>query len=158
MKRIAFGIITAIVSMTLLWCAGCAGYGHTRYQGLVQGREMIDVMLNNFDDYHVYYSGMSPDFPSGVIFDPVGDETTVAQKEWIAVETRELAKELVQNLERYPHHLKPRLYALIGEDGLHYGYIYTSYTNIVVRQLDEGKIYVYEMPEAPHLRYEAGGF
>jgi len=144
------------VLLGIIVCAGCAGYGQARYQGIVQGRDVLELMMADFEDYHVYYSGMSENFPSGIIFDPKDDDKTVAQKGWIRVETRELARELFCNLERY-HHLRPLLYSLVGEDDRHYGYIYTSYKQIVVRQLEENKIYVYEMPIAPHLKYEQNG-
>ncbi len=154
-RKISIPLLTTAL-MGLLICGGCAGYGQARYQGLVQGRDMLESMMANFEDYHVYYSGMSESFPSGIIFDPKDDEKTVVQNGWIPVETRDLAWELVRNLERF-YHFRPVLYALIGEDGRHYGYIYTSYQRIVVRQLEENKIYVNEMPIAPHLKYEQNG-
>lgn len=154
-RKISISLLTTAL-LGLLICAGCAGYGHARYQGLVQGHDMLETMMANFEVYHVYYSGMSESFPSGIIFDPKDDDNTVAQKGWIRVETRGKAWELVRNLERF-HHLRPLLYALVGEDGRHYGYIYTSYQRIVVRQLEENKIYVNEMPIAPHLKYEQNG-
>ena len=146
----------AISLAILLIHAGCAGYGNIKYQGLVQGRKMLADIMADFDDYRVYYSGMSEAFPSGIIFEPDYGDRAIAQKDWIGVKNREKAEKLVRNLERY-HQYKPRLYVIVGEDGRNYGYIYTSYTHIVVRQIEPDRIHVYEMYEAPHLKYNTNG-
>ncbi len=146
--------ILALLGLILL--SGCAGYGQARYQGPAQGQEVLTNLMADFDDYHVYYSGMSEAYPAGLIFDPQGDGRSIAQKKWTKVQSRELAKKLVRKLERYQDY-QPSLYVLLGEDGQDYGYIYTGYKQIIVRQLEEGKIHVREMFEPPHLKYDPNG-
>ncbi|MFP4453779.1 MAG: hypothetical protein ACLFPI_10500, partial [Desulfobacterales bacterium] len=77
-------------------------------------------------------------------------------KKWIRVESRDLMEKLVRKLELY-HNYPPRLYSLSGEDGQNYGFIYTGYKHIVIRQLKENRIHVYEMHQPPHLKYDPNG-
>lgn len=155
MQTKIFVCLLAALLPALLVHTGCAGYGSARYHRQIQGK--LPEMMNNFKDYHLYYSGMSEAFPSGLIFDPKNDDKTVAQKKWIKVKNRDLAEKIVRNLERYTHY-PPELYILTGENGQTYGYIYTGYLHIVVRQIEENKIHVYEMHQAPHLKYDSNGF
>lgn len=154
MKRKTVGCLLAISLLGLLMHIGCAGYGSARYYR--HDQEKLPELMADFQDYHVYYSGMSESFPSGLIFDPKNDGRTIAQKKWIRVENRELMEKLVRKLELY-HHYPPRLYTLSGEQGQTYGYIYTGYKHIVVRQLPDDEIHVYEMHQPPHLKYDPNG-
>jgi hypothetical protein len=145
----------AVLLTGLLLLAGCAGYGSVRYyDGDMDAKVKLRHMIDHFEDYNVYYAGMSEAFPSGIIFNPAESEQTVAKKNWYGVESRALAEKLIRNLERYQDY-RPRLYTLTGEDGQAYGYIYTGYKHIVVRQLAENEIHVLEIHEPPHLRYES---
>jgi hypothetical protein len=145
----------AVLLLGLLLLAGCAGYGSVRYyDGDIDAKAKLRRMIDHFEAYNVYYAGMSEAFPSGIIFNPVAGEQTVAQKNWYPVDSRELAEKLIRNLERY-HDYPPLLYTLTGEDGQAYGYIYTGYRHIIVRQLAENTIHVLEIHEPPHLRYES---
>lgn len=144
----------AVIGFHLL--AGCAGYGSARYQR--HDPELLNRLMVDFDNYHVFYSGMSEVFPSGLIFDPNGDGNIIDRKGWEHVENRALAEKLVGNLQGYQDY-PARLYTLIGEDGQMYGYLYTAYyqNHIVVRQVAKGRIRVLEMHEAPHLKYDQNG-
>lgn len=135
---------------------GCAGYGSTRFDRHDQDR--LTELMADFESYHVFYSGMSEAFPSGIIFDPREGGKTIARKKWVRVENRDVAKKLIRGLESYQDY-PARLYLLTGADGQFYGYIYTAYkqNNIFVRQLSENEIHVLEMPEAPHLKYDPNG-
>ncbi|MFO8112476.1 MAG: hypothetical protein R6T92_08215 [Desulfosalsimonadaceae bacterium] len=147
-------LVIALIGFHLL--AGCAGYGSARYRQHDPG--LLNQMIADFDNYHVFYSGMSEAFPSGLIFDPTGDGNIIVREGWVNVENRALAEKLVRNLEGYQDY-PARLYSLIGEDGQMYGYLYTAYpqNHIVVRQVAEGRIRVLEMHEAPHLKYDPNG-
>ncbi len=136
--------------------AGCAGYGSTRYDRHDQQR--LTELMAGFENYQVFYSGMSEAFPSGIIFDPREDGKTIARKKWNRVENRDQAEKLIRGLGSYQDY-PARLYLLTGADGQPYGYVYTAYkqNNIFVRQLSENEIYVLEMPEAPHLKYDPNG-
>lgn len=129
--------------------AGCAGFGQARYERRAQATEMLAEMMADFENYTVYYSGTSEAFPAGIIFEPEYDDRSIAQKDWIKVESRELTEKLVHKLEQRYRSYRPVLYTLTGEDGLHYGYIYTVYMHVVVRQLEPGSIHVYGMREGP---------
>lgn len=157
MKSKKFLLISLAFLVGLPLISGCAGYGSARYLGRTEGPQKLASLIADFDSYHVYYSGMSLAFPSGLIFAPKDDSLRVEQGQWIDVENRDEMETIVSNLQRY-HRYRPLLYALIGEDGRQYGYIYTSYRHIVVQQVADDAIHVMEMFEAPHLRYENNGF
>lgn len=152
-----FACLLAIVVPGLYLITGCAGYGTSSYNRHDQDR--LAEMMRRFDDYRVFYSGMSEAFPAGLVFDPKDDGKTIARKKWVKVDNRDLLEKLVRKLERY-HNYPPRLYTLKGEDGRVYGYIYTVYRqgDILVRQVDEDRIHVREMGLPPHLKYDPDGF
>ena len=154
MQAKIFVCLLAALLPGLLLHTGCAGYGSARYHRQIQRK--LPEMINNFKDYHVYYSGMSEAFPSGLIFDPKNDGRAIAQKKWIRVESKDLMEKFVRKLKLY-HNYPPRLYSLFGEDGQNYGFIYTGYKHIVIRQLEENRIHVYEMHQPPHLKYDPNG-
>jgi len=157
MKSKIFWPVSLVFLLGLFLFSGCAGYGSARYLGRTESPEKLTSLVADFDSYHVYYSGMSLAFPSGLIFDPKDDSLRVEQGRWIRIENRDKLETVVSNLQRY-HRYPPRLYTLTGEDGRQYGYIYTSYLHIVVRQVEDDAVHVLEMFEAPHLKYDNNGF
>jgi len=142
--------------LVALALAGCSGYGTIKFLGWEAGRKQVWQMVESFQDYHLYSSGMSTAYPSGLIFDPKGDETRIEPGVWAGVNSQGLAELLVRNLERYQNY-KPKLYALIGDDGRRYGFIYTGYKSVVVQQVAENAVSVGEMSEPPHLKYDQNG-
>jgi hypothetical protein len=153
-KTIACLLAASLLSLLLL--PGCAGYGKTRYLPSEKGQETLNVLLEAFQDFHVYYTGLSQAYPSGLIFDPKQDTRSIAQKKWIKVKSPETARKLVKKLKRYQNY-PPRLYALHGEEGEKYGYIYTGYPHVSIRQLQKDRIHVLEMFEPPHLKFDPNG-
>jgi len=149
MKKSILGGLLAIAAIGLFAFNGCAGYGSTNHIDYEQHR--LAGIIDDFDDYHVFYSGMSQGLPSGIVFAPEADDKTIARKQWITVEDKEQAEKLVNNLEGYRNY-PARLYELTGEDGRPYGYIYTVEKRVVVQQLAPDTIYVQAINSPPHLK------
>jgi hypothetical protein len=105
----------------------------------------IQQLMSDWQSYHVSYSGLRPGRPSGLMFDPRHDERELQGKRWEPIRDREVMEEVAMWLQRtdtYP----PRLFRLMGPEGVLYGYVYTGWDQVVARAIDNQTMYVTDIP------------
>jgi hypothetical protein len=121
----------------------------------------------NWRDYTVYYRGVHAGLASGVLFDPKGDDRTLAdtRKPWESTGGRwvEVTKNEEANTEKEIARLinairvqrwgqfYARLYRIMGPDGDFYGYLYTAWNRAVISS-DNGTFTVLIYDDPPTTR------
>ena len=135
---------------------GCSGYGKTM---LVRkgGPVTLDELVSNSAGYNVYYHGTSPYLVSGIIFEPKNDDKTlVLGGMWVKEDDNSVITKVVEQIGRndFPGYL-PKHYQIIGPNNGMYGYIYTGWFHVVIKQLDEDTLSVYGLKGPPE--YEDAG-
>ena len=51
--------------------------------------ETIDKLVNNWQDYHIYYAGYKLSRASGIMFDPKNDDLKLLGDWWAKIESKE---------------------------------------------------------------------
>lgn len=138
---------------------GCARYGTVVYDPAA-GTKSIESLMEDFEQYRVYYSGLGVNNLSGVLFDPKNDAKALNPTDrWGRIEDRETLEEAVTWLKTShgdPAH-SPRVMRLLGPEGDFYGYLYSIYNEVKLVKGDGDSMVVYSLPLPPHYREPAPG-
>ena len=130
--------------VTLLAIFGCASYGKMR----PMGQELtIEMLRKNWQNYDVYWTGLSEVRPTGILFDPKDDDKriTFERDKWFRVEKEDSLSMLIGGMQAN-WVFYPILYRMLGPDDSLYGYIYTGYRNVVTKPVDQKTLRVYNLP------------
>ncbi len=133
-----------MISATVLVILGCATYGKVRPMG---GELTIEMLRKDWQNYDVYWTGVSEMQPTAILFDPKNDGKRLAFKaqDWSKVNNEGFLSMLISgsqsNLSFYPV-----LYRMLGPGDVFYGYIYTGYPSVATKQVDQETLWVYSLP------------
>ena len=156
MKRIQYIKLSALGVLLVFLFAGCSGYGKTMM--VRKGMPVtLDELVSNSDDYNVYYHGINPDLVSGIIFEPKNDnKTLVLGGQWVKEDDKIVIADVVERIREtnFPGYL-PKHYQILGPDNGMYGYIYTGWFHVAIKQLDKDTLSVYGLKGPPE--YEDAG-
>lgn len=146
---------SASLFMTLCFMSGCFGnYGTLR---LASGKlsATIKEIEENWQDYDIYYAGLSYKSPSAVMFDPKQDGKRLIGIKWMPVTERSVLLTIVEWLAAdvsYP----PTLFTILGPKGEFFGYMYTSaMEDVVIEEIEPGTLKIDNIP-LPPFDYGAG--
>jgi hypothetical protein len=143
-----------LITLSLAACAGPGGYGKLRLQPEGKDKVTPAKLLKEWNDYDVYYAGISTSRPSAVLFDPKGDGNTIqCHKWWIRIEDRETLKEVMSWLT-FDMHFEPVVWRILGPEDEFFGYMYTWWNHVLIRVVDGHTIWVNDMSMPPD--YPAG--
>ena len=151
MDKIKYAYSAVSVFLLLVFISGCSGYGSIRNESKFGDATTIEELVENWDDYHVYYSGYAVNTPSGIMFDPKKDDKTLTPSDrWVKVDSGHAASEIVSWIKIYDYPwYSPRLFRIIGPDGERYGYMYTGWDQITAKASDDRTLFVYDLPDPP---------
>lgn len=145
-----------ILALMILLISGCANYGKLRMESRhvniastklsteYSERMTIDKLVNNWQDYDIYYAGYRADRATGIMFDPKKDDLRLLGDWWKKIESKESLDFVLNwiNFPSYYHEIIP-LYRMIGPDEKVYGYVYTPFINVTFKKVDDKSMYVY---------------
>jgi hypothetical protein len=156
-KKMLFGLIVGLALLGLL--TACAPYGKLRLPTGPGDRMTLAQLEENWQNYNVLYAGQHRKLPSAVLFDRTDDNITLTGDRWFPVEDRETLKDLIDWIKReQPIGVYyPRVWEMRGPDGSFYGYMYTAWTNAVMKVVDENTVFVYDLPFPPSLAVDGDG-
>jgi len=143
-KNLALCAMVLVVAALLY---GCANYGTLR--PIAAPDVTIDSLAKDWQNYSVYWTGLDIGEPTGIMFDPKGDDKALTGEHWYRVESEESLSKMITWL-RFNTLYYPYLWRMVGPDGQSYGYVYTGYTNFAMKLVDEKTMLVYGLP--PTLR------
>lgn len=154
------GKYPAVVMLALVFlmcgCSWYRSYGKVRELSRHEEKLTIQGLIENWQDYTIYYAGSSAQQPSAIMFDPKNDDRALVSDKWIRVEDQETLSELISWLEhstRFP----PRLQRILGPDDQFFGYFYSGWNHVVLKVVDERTLWASDLPVAPDFYYNGNG-
>jgi len=146
----------SIIAVLILLLSGCANYGKLRVESRnvniastnsstkYSEKMTIQKLVNNWQDYDIYYSGYKPSRATGIMFDPKEDDLRLLGDWWEKIESRESLEFALKwiNFPRDFFEIVP-LYNMIGPGEKVYGYMYTPFTHVTFKKVDAKSMYVY---------------
>jgi hypothetical protein len=137
--------------------SGCLGQGTYRVVPPVSGNVTIQTLMENWQDYIVYYAGLGPNHPSAVMFDRKDDDRVIAVDRWTRVESRELLGDLIDSIRRQiGSSYYPKLFEIRGPDGHVYGFMFTAWGGVSTKMIDDRTMFVFDIPLPPYLAVDGG--
>jgi len=149
----------SVVLLPLVCClSGCLGlekYGSIR-SASGQYSMTIQDLIQNWQEYHIYYAGLSYKSPSAILFNPKAGNKRVVSSKWMPVTDQSVVVTIVKWLDSYVN-FPPYLSVVLGPNGDSYGYVYTSAVEqVVVREIEPNTLFVEDIP-LPPFDYGPGG-
>ena len=156
-SQILFAAMTAFFVFMTSSCALTMGYAVLR--DVPTGAEGItfEKLKEDFQDYHVHWSGTQKTNVVAYLFDPKNDDRTIKTHEWwIPVSSEKEIKRQWVFEQNDSKHL-PAVYRVIGPDNQLYGYLYTSWHYVwrdtSLLKVDEKTLWIDYIP-VPDFREE----
>lgn len=141
----------AVIGLVLLFlmcgCSWLKSYGKLRVLSRHDEKITIQELEKNWQDYTIYYTGLSVDTAAGIMFDPKNDDKILTGDEWIKIEDKETLSELVGWIRTYIQ-FDPRLWRILGPDDQFYGYLFFAWGHVVIKVVDDRTMYMYDL-ESP---------
>lgn len=152
-RGIAFFFVVSMCFM--IGCYGLHSYGQVKMPSGLRGKISIGDLVENWQDYDVYYAGLSVKNPSAIMFDPVRDDRRLVNDKWIAVRNKLELVSLVRWINA-DINFPPDLMSILGPDNKFYGYIYSAWSHVLIIAIDKKTLWVDDLP-LPPIDYSAGG-
>ncbi len=137
-----------LVAGLLFLMTGCGGLG--KYGTLVSatGKVSIKELIENWQNYDIYYAGLGVNNPSAVMFDAKIEGRRITSDKWIPVTEKSVLVTLVDWLNANIN-FPPDLWKILGPKGNFFGYIYSYYNDVEIRGIDDKTIWVGDLPLPP---------
>jgi hypothetical protein len=143
-------LIMLLIVLTFYGCSlSLKNYGKVKMLPKGPGEVTIQALIDNWEDYDIYFAGFFAKYygvrnPLGVMFDPKNSDTALVGDSWEKIRDQNTLIEITQMI--YPNtQQNPWLSEILGPDGKFYGYLYYSYGMVVLKLIDDGKMYVYDL-------------
>ena len=148
-KKVCAAVAAAsLLSCLLCSCVGFGNYGTLRVASGSWGTT-IQALIDNWQDYDIYYAGLSYKSPSAIMFDPKSDGKRLISDKWIPVTEKSVVITIIDWLNA-DMNFPPTLWKIMGPEGDFFGYMYTSAVQqVVTRQIDEQTLWVDDIPLPP---------
>ena len=150
MKKYVDIFIILILGVMFFGCVSLHGnYGMVKMVPDSQGNVTIQDLIDKWEDYNIYFSdgydgGNNARASLGVMFDPKDNDTMLVGDMWHPVRDKKTLIEATKWI--YPTtQYEPWLSEILGPDGQLYGYLYYSYGGVVLKKIDNNKIYVLDL-------------
>ena len=129
-------------------CSTVKGYGKLGYPQRNEPKMTLNQLVENWTDYHIYYSGVWEGYVYGVMFDPKSDERKLVGHEWWApVETQEDLFQMIRLINAFP--FEPQLWKILSPDNQLHGFIYTFRHPVMIKVIDDRTLWVDDLTFPP---------
>lgn len=147
-----------VLILTCLVVTGCASmsatYGKVKNLTGERKKEVtIDVLVETWADYDIYYAGMGVKSPLGIMFDPKENNTQLTGDAWKKVEDQETLKEILRWIYLTTQHF-PWLAELLDPDDRFLGFLYYSGGPASLKKINDSTFYVFELENPDHRKRE----
>jgi hypothetical protein len=136
--------------------SGCSWQGTYTVVPPVSGNVTIQTLLENWQDYNVYFAGLGVGNPSAVMFDPKNDDRVITVDRWSKVESRKVLADLIDSIQRQTGFYYPKLLEIRGPHGHLYGFIFTAWDVVLTKMIGDRNIFIFNIPLPPDLAIGAG--
>ena len=133
----------------LFFLGGCPeNYGTIRVASGKWGTTIKEIE-ENWQEYDIYYAGLSYKSPSAIMFDPKRDGRRLIGVKWMPVTDRSVTVDIIEWLDSYVNY-PPTLWKILGPEGKFFGYIYTSaMEQVVIERIDPNTLKIENIPLPP---------
>jgi hypothetical protein len=153
MKMRPYVYLATITSFLILLVSGCMGqYGNLRVQSGPGERMTTQMLIEHWQDYHVYWAGPYSSDPAAVMFDPKNDNMTIVPHPgWREVKNKDELVYFIALISVPPRAMAyyPHLMRILGPNGELYGYMYTSWDHVYMKQTAKDTLWVDNIPLPP---------
>ncbi|MEA3438361.1 MAG: hypothetical protein U9R43_17990 [Thermodesulfobacteriota bacterium] len=143
--------VTIITIISAIIIIGCSGYGKLVIESKNEAGVTIDELIEKSDDYDIHHFGHGEKFVSGIIFDPKKDNKKILPGDrWMRIDEQTTISDIVKRIKGsdFPRFV-PTLYKIVGPDGVFYGYLFTGWSHIVLKKIDDDTLSVYGLDDPP---------
>jgi hypothetical protein len=138
-------------------CSSLKSYGKLGLQYGHGKKVTIQELKENWQDYIVYYAGLSIENPSAIMFDPKEDKRKLEMHEWwVQVKDQEKLSELILWIQA-DIQFEPLIWRILGPDDKFYGFMYTAWTHVLIKVVDDNTMWVDDLSYPPYLYYNGDG-
>lgn len=143
-------ITLALVSI-LLAISGCSNHGYLSRPRGEQDTHLADLVAGS-NRYVVHYHGNSQQLVSGILFDPRDDGKNIRPEGvlWHKVSDPETMTSVIDNIRQggSPKYF-PLLYHVNSPNGDLYGYLFTGWSYLVVKPVNDHTVRVFGLKGPP---------
>lgn len=153
-------VILAVLPI-LFMISACAGHGKLSSLPRSETNDLLADLLTQIDRYMVHYHGNSETIVSGILFDPKEDGKHILPEGmlWKEINDPETIASIISAIQQsYFPGYHPRLFKVNDPQGGLYGYLFTGWSYMVIRRVDEQTLRVYGLKGPPEYEdmYPAG--
>ena len=144
-----------VIAVSLGLMAGCAVLKNRGTLTSATGKVTINDLIENWQDYRIYYAGLAVDNPSAIMFDTKIEGRRITSDKWVPVTEKSVAVSVVgwlNNNVNYPS----ELWKINGPKGKLFGYIYSYWGTVEIKGIDDKTIWMGDLPLPPTDRLAAG--
>ena len=94
-----FGSVLVLAALVLM-LYGCASHGNVRCPMVYGNRITVQDLVEDWQNYTVYFTGHGRGHPSAVLFEAKNDDRVIIADRWWKVETYEILTDLVDSIQR----------------------------------------------------------
>jgi hypothetical protein len=152
-------MILAMDVLLAFFVSGCAGYGKIVPESVPGQRMTVDTLQRDWQQYEVYSAPMD----AAIIFAPKGNPKTIELgSHWTKLTDKSDVVSTVENIEAQSVFMgvyRPTLYAILGQNGGFYGYMFTAWDQQqpVLKQVGPNTLFIYGITQPPYLQFEGAG-
>jgi hypothetical protein len=154
MKKYLTGAVLLVGFVVML--SGCAGQGTYRVVPAVSGNVTIQALLENWQDYDVYFAGLDVGTPAAVMFHPKKDDRMITVDRWSKVESQKLLADLIDSIQRQTSFGYPKLLEIRGPHGHLYAFMFTEWDVVLTKMIGDHNMFFFDIPLPPDLAIGAG--
>jgi hypothetical protein len=143
LSRSIFVIAVSLGLMT--GCAALKNYGTLRS---ATGKVTINDLIENWQDYRIYYAGLAADNPSAIMFDTKIEGRRITSDKWVPVTDKSVAESVVGWLNANIN-FPSELWKIIGPKGKFFGYMYSYWGTVEIKGIDDKTIWMGDLPLPP---------
>lgn len=140
-----YPLIIAFFMIFLIYgCAQLKGFGKIKVFPRSEEKISLQELEKNWQNYTIYYAGLSVGTAAGIMFDPKNDGKVLTSDTWIKIEDEETLSAVIGWIQTYIQ-FDPRLWRIVGPDDQFYGYLFCACSQVVIKSINDTTMYVYDL-------------
>ncbi|MBT8358373.1 MAG: hypothetical protein KJO61_11440 [Deltaproteobacteria bacterium] len=143
--------VTFIIIISAIIISGCSSYGNLVVKSKNESEGTIEKLIKNSDDYDIHHFGYGTKFVSGIIFNPKNDNKDLLLGDmWMTINEPTTISDIVTRMKGSDFRgFNPTLYKIVGPDGVFYGYLFTGWSHVVFKKINDDTMSVYGLKDPP---------
>ena len=118
--------LSGVVILVMAFIIGCSGdYGLVRRQTPADSKMTLAELIENWEDYHIYYGKPAGSLPKNIMFDPKNNETMIVGDGWHKIADQQTLLETIKAAQT--HWEQHEVMVIEGPDRQFFGYMYCSW-------------------------------